>query len=63
MIHDVGYSWAGPGIVILCTVILVYVKDDSGYPNRGAAGQQPSLFLQCSRLCRRFLSGVAGVVL
>ena len=45
MIHDMG-SWAGPGIVY--TVILVYVTGDSGYPNRGAAGQPPSLFLQSS---------------
>ena len=43
MIHDVASCWAGPGIVY--TVILVYVTGDAGYPNRGAAGQQPFLFL------------------
>ena len=45
-IHDGCSSRAGPGIVY--TVILVYATGDSGYPNRGAAGQPPSLFLQSS---------------
>ena len=39
-------------------MILVYVTGDGGYPNPGEA----VILFSGSRLCRRFLSGVVGVV-
>ena len=39
-------------------MILVYVTGDGGYPNPGEA----VILFSGSRLCRRFLSGIAGVV-